>query len=74
MPNDVKRGYVDMTLDFLREPIRETREAAHRHAHGQVPAFYIRRADLFRIGLTLDLDFLDASTAGGAAAALGAVK
>jgi hypothetical protein len=39
-------------LDLLREGVRQPREAAHAHPHGQVLTFNQTRRDVSRIGVT----------------------
>lgn len=38
---------------FLAETVRKPSEATHRHSHGQILAFYERRADMFGVGIAL---------------------
>jgi hypothetical protein len=47
-------------LPFLAEAVRQSSESANRHAHCEVLALYVRRADSCRIGLADDWDDLRA--------------
>jgi hypothetical protein len=38
-----------VVFEILREAIRKPREPAHRHAHGEVLAFHMGRADVLPI-------------------------
>jgi hypothetical protein len=65
---------VSVVLEFLGERIRQAREAAIVHPHGEVRTLDIRGRDVRHIGLAFDLRLLDACAIGGAIAALEALR
>lgn len=54
VPEKVERQRVAMIVKLFRERIREPREAAYVHPHGQVLPSRIRRARMRRIGIASD--------------------
>ena len=48
-----RQGSVE-TLPLLAEPVRQTGQPPHAHAHGKVLPFYMRCADLFLIWVSVD--------------------
>jgi len=52
--HDVKRDHRNVVLNLFAEGIREPSKAAHRHAHGEVLALHVGRADMSRIGIAVD--------------------
>ena len=49
--HEVERQRVAVVLKLLRKGIRQPREPAHGHAHREVLALGIRRADVLCVGL-----------------------
>ena len=37
----VERDHVDVVVEFLTEPVRQAREPAHVHAHGEVLTLHV---------------------------------
>src|SRR5436190_17719510 len=66
----VQRDRGDVILDFLREGIRQTSEAAHLHTHGEILALYVAGADVLRIRIAKANGFLASCADGGAVAFL----
>lgn len=48
--HEVDRDGMGVVLDLLREPVRQAREPAHPHAHREVLALGVGRADVLGIG------------------------
>lgn len=46
VPNGIEPDHVSMVLEFLAEGVRQPREPRHAHAHGEVPALDVGRADV----------------------------
>lgn len=69
----VQRDRVGVVLDLLREPVRQPREPAHVHPHGEVLALGVGRRDVLRFGVALDRLLPRAGALGRAVAALGAL-
>lgn len=59
-----------MVLDFLRECVRESGEAAHVHPHREVLALDVGRGDVSVVRPPLDSGLADAGAFGRAVAAL----
>ena len=66
----VQRDHVNVIFKLLRERIRQPREAAHVHPHGEVLALDIGRADMRYVWIALNATPSDASANGGAVATL----
>ena len=62
IPNEVQRQRMAVILEFLGERVGQSRKSAHRHTHGQVLPFDMRRADMVRIGIAADLFLFRANT------------
>ena len=52
--HEIERQRVAVVLDLFRERIGESGKPSHAHAHGQIVAFRIARADVLRIGIAAD--------------------
>jgi len=68
--HEIECQRVHVVLELLRKSVRQPSEPPHAHAHGEVLALHVRRADMLRIGLALDPILLNASAFCGAIAAL----
>jgi hypothetical protein len=51
VPREMQRECGLEVSQLFAESVRETRKSAHRHAHGQILALNVRRADLLGVAI-----------------------
>ena len=70
VPEEIERKRMAVVFDLLRKPIRQPREAAHLHPHGQIVPLGKGRVDVLGVGIAPNGLSLDADQARRAIPAL----
>ena len=63
---EVQRNGRAVVFQLFAKPVRQTGEPAHGHAERQILPLDMGSADLRRVGIAADWDYLDADDFGGA--------